>query len=215
LGIESREIVEASLRVAQVVPCTEAEGPGRRFAVWLQGCPLRCPGCCNPQMLRFEGGEDILVSTLVEQVLSAAERDGVEGITLLGGEPTAQARGAFELSRRVRAAGLSVMVFSGFTLEEIREDGDPSVLDLLAQTDLLVDGPYRQDLPESGRRWIGSSNQRVHALSDRYRIDDPCWLRPNTLEIRLVGSTLTLNGFPGPSAIGLWRRPKARTEGRS
>ena len=166
-------------------------------------------------MLRFDGGEDIPVSELVEQVLSAAGRDGVEGITLLGGEPTAQARAASEFSRRVRASGLSVMVFSGFTLEEIREVGDPSVLDLLDQTDLLVDGPYRQDLPESTRRWIGSSNQRVHALTDRYRVDDPCWLRPNTLEIRLDGSTLTLNGFPSPSAVGLWKRPKARLEGHA
>jgi anaerobic ribonucleoside-triphosphate reductase activating protein len=215
LDANRREISEARLNVAQVVPCTEAEGPGRRFAVWLQGCPLRCPGCCNPQMLPFEGGEEILVSSLIDQALTAAERLGIEGITLLGGEPTAQAGGAVELSREVRSAGLSVMVFSGFTLEELRESGDPSVLELLAQTDLLVDGPYRKEEPESLRRWIGSSNQRVHALTDRYRLDDPCWQRPNTLEIRLNGSTLTLNGFPGRSAVGLWKRPKVRPEGRS
>ena len=46
---------ELRLRVAQIVPFTEAEGPGRRFALWFQGCPLRCPGCCNPEMLPFEG----------------------------------------------------------------------------------------------------------------------------------------------------------------
>ena len=48
--------VEPVLSVAQIVPCTEAEGPGRRFALWFQGCPLRCPGCCNPEMLPFTGG---------------------------------------------------------------------------------------------------------------------------------------------------------------
>ena len=36
------------LSVAQIVRCTEAEGPGKRYALWFQGCPLRCPSCCNP-----------------------------------------------------------------------------------------------------------------------------------------------------------------------
>jgi anaerobic ribonucleoside-triphosphate reductase activating protein len=53
----TRDESTRTLRVAQVVPCTEAEGPGRRFALWFQGCPLRCPGCCNPEMLPFEGGQ--------------------------------------------------------------------------------------------------------------------------------------------------------------
>ena len=40
---------DLTMQIAQVVPVTEAEGPGKRFAVWFQGCPLRCPGCCNPE----------------------------------------------------------------------------------------------------------------------------------------------------------------------
>lgn len=201
-------IEEPRLRLAQVAPCTEAEGPGRRFALWFQGCPLRCPGCCNPEMLPFEGGWEAEVAAIAAQVEQAAASDGIEGITLLGGEPTAQAAGSSALARRVRAMGLSVMVFSGFTLEEIRASADPDALDLLAQTDLLVDGPYLRERPESHRRWIGSSNQRVHALTDRYRVDDPCWSRPNTLELRLVGGELTVNGFPASSAVGIWRRPR-------
>src|SRR3954449_4313718 len=82
------------IRVAQVVPCTEAEGPGRRFALWLQGCPLRCPGCCNPAMLPFEGGEPVRVGRMVDQVSATAARSRIEGITLLGGEPMAQAPAA-------------------------------------------------------------------------------------------------------------------------
>lgn len=195
------------LRVAQVVPCTEAEGPGKRFALWFQGCPLRCPGCCNPAMLPFAGGEPMAAGEVAARALNAADRMGVEGITLLGGEPMAHAAGAAELARRVRSRGLSVMVFSGYTLEEIHELPDPAAADLLAMTDLLVDGPYLRDRPESGRRWIGSANQRIHVLTDRYRADDPCWDRPNTLEIRLAGGELSVNGFPASSAVGLWKRP--------
>jgi anaerobic ribonucleoside-triphosphate reductase activating protein len=110
------------------------------------------------------------------------------------------------LARELRQRGLTVMVFSGYTLEEAREMPDPDVANLLALTDILVDGPYRRDLPETRRRWIGSSNQRIHFLSDRYRADDPCWKRPNTLEIRLRGDEVTVNGFPAAGAVGLWKR---------
>ena len=112
------------------------------------------------------------------------------------------------IARAIRRRGLTVMVFSGYTLGEARRLPDPAVADLLAHTDLLVDGPYRRDRPEARRRWVGSANQQVHFLTDRYRADDPRWLLPNTLEIRLDGGELSVNGFPARHAAGLWRRPK-------
>ena len=134
---------EMHLQIAQFVPCTEAEGPGRRFAIWLQGCPLRCAGCCNPEMLSFAGGEAMIVADLADQIRSTAETAGVgEGITLLGGEPMAHAASASVLAGEIQRSGLSVMVFSGFTLEEIRERQDAGMDALLAATDILVDGPY-------------------------------------------------------------------------
>lgn len=193
------------LRVAQIVPATEAEGPGRRFALWFQGCPLRCPGCCNPEMLRFEGGA-LMSLEEVEAQLRAALAEGIEGITLLGGEPTAHAAGAAALAWRARAHGLSVMVFSGFAIEELRARGDRDIDDLLGLTDILVDGPYLRERPESDRRWIGSANQRIHFLSERHRADDPCWKRKNTIEVRWDGRELTVNGFPAKGAAGLWKK---------
>jgi len=203
-------IEDVSLQVAQIVPCTEAEGPGRRFALWFQGCPLRCPGCCNPEMLPFEGGTMIPLDVLVAQIEEAVQSQGVEGVTLLGGEPLAHAGGAAVLARMMRRRERSVMVFSGYTLEEARRLPDPAVAELLACTDILVDGPYLREQPETRRRWIGSANQRIHFLSARYHADDPRWLLPNTLEIRLRGPELTVNGFPARSAVGLWKRPRTQ-----
>ena len=200
---------DLTLRLAQVVPCTEAEGPGRRFALWFQGCPLRCPGCCNPEMLPFEGARLVPLAEVLRQVQDAAAGQGVEGITLLGGEPLAHAPAGVALARGVQERGLSVMVFSGYTLEEARALPEPAVAELLALTDILVDGPYLREQPETRRRWIGSANQRIHFLTGRYRGDDPRWLLPNTLEIRLRDGELTVNGFPAGSAVGLWKRPRA------
>jgi anaerobic ribonucleoside-triphosphate reductase activating protein len=189
------------LSIAQVVPSTEAEGPGRRFAIWFQGCPLRCPGCCNPEMLPFAGGEPRSVFELLEWIDRTPD---IEGITLLGGEPFAHAPGAAILARSVRDRGLSVMVFTGYTREELDSKSDPAIADLLAATDLLVDGPYVRELPDTARRWIGSTNQRIHFLTDRYRHDDTCWRQPNTLEIRVDAAGITVNGFPAAHAKPLW-----------
>lgn len=156
-------------------------------------------------MLPFEGGRSVPLEELLGEILRGRERDQIEGITLLGGEPFAHAAGAAELAARVQWAGLSVMIFSGYTLSELQAMNDPHVAALLAHTDILVDGPYHREQPETRRRWIGSANQQIHFLSDRYRADDPRWLIPNTLEIRLIGGELTVNGFPAAGAKDFWR----------
>ena len=201
---------ETILQVAQTVACTEAEGPGKRYALWFQGCPLRCPGCCNPEFLAFRDRPRPLAD-IVAELETARSRSGIEGITLLGGEPLAYAAGSVALAQIARDRGLSVMVFTGYTLEQAEQLPDPAVRELLRLTDILVDGPYDRDRPDTTRRWIGSTNQRIHFLTTRYHADDPCWRQRNTLELRLVGGELSLNGFPAPAAVGLWKGLKPLT----
>ncbi|AKF81130.1 radical SAM protein [Myxococcus fulvus 124B02] len=181
------------LRVAQQVPRTEAEGPGRRFALWVQGCPLRCPGCCNPEMFAMERGTVVTVEAMAARVLATP---GIEGLTLLGGEPFSQADAAAELCERVRAGGLSTLVFTGYTLAELKAQGRPGVERLLASLDLLVDGRYEKDQPETGRRWIGSRNQVMHFLTPRYAPEDPTFTAPNTAEVHLIEGRIIVNGWP-------------------
>src|SRR5262245_49260291 len=198
------ELLTQTMQIAQVVPCTEAEGPGKRFAIWFQGCPLRCPGCCNPEFLPFRGGQSIPIQEMADRIARTREENGIEGVTLLGGEPFAHAAPAAALARLIREQGLSVMVFSGYTIEELQVRSEPDVADLVALTDILVDGPYDRDRPDTVRRWIGSTNQRIHFLTDRYSFDDQ-WRKKNTLEIRVVGRDISVNGFPAKDAVGLWK----------
>lgn len=197
-------IESLTAQIAQVVPCTEAEGPGKRFAVWFQGCPLRCPGCCNPEFLPFKGGRTYTIDELRSWIAEVREETGIEGITLLGGEPFAHAPAAAALARAARELGLSVMAFSGYTLEQLRELPDPAAGELLALTDILVDGPYLREQPDTTRRWVGSRNQRIHFLTDRYAFDNQ-WRQKNTLEIRVSGTEISVNGFPAKDAVGLWK----------
>jgi anaerobic ribonucleoside-triphosphate reductase activating protein len=184
----------STLRVAAIVDDTEAEGPGRRWAIWLQGCSIRCPGCCNPEMFDERRGREHAVDDLVAQIAASP----AEGITLLGGEPFEQAASAAALATAAKQLGKTVMVFSGYTLAELEQR--PDAAPLLAATDLLVDGRFDRDRPEPppplGRRWIGSTNQTMHYLTQAYAPSDPRMRGDNTIEIRWTAAGLTINGWP-------------------
>lgn len=185
---------EFRLNVALIVGRTEAEGPGVRAALWVQGCTIRCPGCCNPEMLAQKDATWMTVDEALAQLPS-----DVEGVSFLGGEPTEQAAGLAVLARKVRERGQTVMVYSGRTLAELRASPDASRL--LQHTDLLVDGRYEESLRTTTRRFIGSTNQQLHFLTDRYRPDDPRLASHNTVELRLTiaadgTKSITMNGWP-------------------
>jgi anaerobic ribonucleoside-triphosphate reductase activating protein len=198
------------LRIAQQVRDTEAEGPGVRYAVWVQGCSIRCPSCCNPEMfVHGKGGREVEVDALASDILSTP---GIEGLSMLGGEPFEQAEAVAALARRVRAGGKTVMVYSGYTLAELQQqvrDGAAGVQALLDVADLLLDGRYDATRPEKTRRWVGSTNQVLHFFTDAYRPDDARFWSANTVELRLEGGQLTINGWPAPADVlrRLFRQP--------
>jgi len=84
----------------------------------------------------------------------------LRGVTFSGGEPFLQARAFACLARLSREAGLDVMVYSGYTIEEILEIGG-EYRELLEETDILVDGPYIEGQRTLGALYKGSANQRV------------------------------------------------------
>ncbi|WP_439383930.1 4Fe-4S single cluster domain-containing protein [Amycolatopsis lexingtonensis] len=173
------------LNLHRIVDVTAAEGPGVRCAVWTQGCSVRCPGCFNPQTWTTRGGTLTPWPDLVSHVLAIP---GIEGVTLLGGEPFDQPEPLGHFASAVRSEGLSVMTFTGHVLEDL----PPSKL--LDSTDLLVDGPFLADRPEPSRPWVGSVNQRFHFLTDRY--DESIFTTPNRLELTIgVDGGIEVNGF--------------------
>ena len=189
------------VNLASWLPSTEAEGPGRRAALWVQGCQFLCPGCCNPNFLRIAPRELVTSDALVERLAAAKAEHDIEGLTLLGGEPMLQAQGLSELAANAHHLGLSVMVFTGYTLGELRSTPLPGTEELLSHTDVLVDGRYVAELPEDRRAWAGSTNQEFHYLTNRYdnSIESTHGGRQR-VEIRLSSSgRVDLNGWPADS----------------
>ncbi len=179
------------INIAACVTNTRSEGPGKRFAIWVQGCSILCPGCCNPEMQDFNKGVSYTIDGLLHQVISS----GNDGITFLGGEPFDQMPAAGMLAKAVREAGIGVMVFTGYTQSQLK--CKPGSELLLENTDLLKAGPYVKALHSMKRRWIGSENQALYFLTDLYKehpdvTDD--YLQSVTID--LSGDEAVISGWP-------------------
>lgn len=153
------------INVARWLPRSRANGPGERFVLWVQGCGLGCEGCWNPDTWSFAPRRMMSVDALLHEVDQSRD---VEGITLSGGEPFAQAEVLVPFVEGVRSRGLSVLIFTGHELAELRSRGTTKLLSL---ADIVVAGRYvlsrTVDLP-----LLASSNQRIHFISWRYGPED-------------------------------------------
>lgn len=157
------------INLANLIEATKAEGPGLRIALWVQGCLKRCRGCCNAHLLPIKPAQLVPVPKLQEKIQGIhAQYKDLEGITFLGGEPFLQAKALARIASFCQDLGLSVMVFSGYLLEELQDQKFKGSCALLEFTDVLVDGEFENDKIETRRNWVGSTNQRFHYLSNRY-----------------------------------------------
>ncbi len=140
--------------------CTEALGPYKRMAIWFQGCIFGCKGCCNPELQPLETKHLVRCSELVSIAKTAINRFDIEGVTFIGGEPTLQ-KGLCHLAKGLRALDLGIILFTGNLYEEL----DP---DLKKNIDLIIDGRFECDNRDNERNLIGSTNQQIVNVTDRY-----------------------------------------------
>lgn len=142
-------------------------GPGIRFILWTQGCARCCKGCMTPMSQDGDSGRIISVFDLADIIIQS----GRDGLTISGGEPFLQAQALYELVNLIRAKrDIGIIVYTGYTLDEILQSKDLYMCRFLEQIDLLIDGPYIEELND-GMNLRGSSNQRAIALTARYESD--------------------------------------------
>ncbi|MBQ2851306.1 MAG: anaerobic ribonucleoside-triphosphate reductase activating protein [Thermoguttaceae bacterium] len=145
------------LRIAGRVGDSIVDGPGLRYALFTQGCPRACPGCHNPQTQPLEGGEE----TTVEAILAEIDANPLlDGVTFSGGEPFLQAAALAELAREIKKRDLNLAAYTGYLWEELIAANDSAWNALLAELDVVVDGPFVQALRSWTLKFAGSTNQR-------------------------------------------------------
>jgi len=187
-------LISLKLRIFQFIPRTEVEGPGVRACIQVQGCPIQCTDCGVPQTWSTKGGRIIDTKGLVNQILTGPS---ISGITFLGGEPFVQAAALADVGRQVKEHGLSVVTFTGYVLEDLQRANRDDFNELLAVTDLLIDGPFQKEKVDFSRPWVGSNNQRYHFLTDRYlHLESTLASIPNRIEVRLKpDGRILINGL--------------------
>ena len=142
------------VRILDIIRGTTVDGPGFRTSIYFAGCRHECPGCHNPQSWDFNGGRETDIDDIMKIVI---EEDF--DVILTGGDPMYQPEIVKELSRRVKEAGHSVWVYTGFTWEEIQNDR--RLMDALEYVEAIVDGPFIMSLRDTDLKFRGSSNQKI------------------------------------------------------
>ncbi len=151
------------LQVYGIDPESIVDGPGLRYAIFVQGCSHDCAGCHNPESHAPEGGQRYDIADIFADI--AAHRL-VRGVTFSGGEPFDQPEALAALAGELKEAGYSLWCWTGYTYEALRRRGDESAEGAATQTllslaDVLVDGPFVLERRTLSLPWRGSANQRL------------------------------------------------------
>lgn len=145
---------EPTFRIIDIVEGTSVDGPGLRTSIYFAGCEHHCPGCHNPQTWSRDAGRDYTLTELM-QIISQAGFN----VTLTGGDPVYQADRLLSLIEAIRAKGLTIWLYTGFTIEELR--AMPHTADWLPLIEAVVDGPYIEARRTLEHPFRGSDNQRI------------------------------------------------------
>lgn len=133
-------------------------GDGLRVVLWVAGCEHHCAGCQNPLTWDHNNGL-YFDNAAMQEIYSELDKDYISGITLSGGDPLHPANRDYTLDWIARSVKKmfykTVWLYTGYLWEEVKD------LPGMKFVDVLVDGPYREELKDVNYPWAGSTNQRV------------------------------------------------------
>lgn len=145
------------IKVSNIINDSIVDGPGIRLAVFTQGCTHNCKGCHNPQTHDISGGHPVDMKDIIEMV---NKNPLLDGVTITGGEPFLQSKELSNLAKEIKKLGLNVMVYTGYTWEELMRSYEVHE-SFLKEIDVLVDGRFMPELRSLDLKYRGSSNQRI------------------------------------------------------
>ncbi|MGN0654931.1 MAG: anaerobic ribonucleoside-triphosphate reductase activating protein [Oscillospiraceae bacterium] len=152
--------MDLEIRIAGTANDSIVDGPGIRFTIFVQGCPHHCKGCHNPQTHPYDGGTVTDTDILLKKALSNPLLDGV---TFSGGEPFVYAKQLAYLAKQLKEHNLNIVTYTGYTFERLLAEANEEngFMELLSQTDILIDGPYIEEQRSLLLLFRGSTNQRI------------------------------------------------------
>lgn len=159
------------MRYASIRPMDVTNGYGIGVALFTQGCPHHCPFCFNPETWNMgcNAGKE-WTPEVEEEFMALVKKDHIVRVSFLGGEPLIDRNleTLLCLAKKIAALHRKIYVWTGYTLEELKERDNPTLNELLKYIDVLVDGRFVFDLRDPNLELRGSSNQRILYLGKDY-----------------------------------------------
>lgn len=181
-------------------------GPGNRAVLWVFGCCFSCKGCIGE---KYKTG--LSFETTPQEAAEWYLHTHASGLTISGGEPMLQAGALADTVERIRAAqDCGVIVYTGFLYEDLLKQGDADIQRFLRQIDLLIDGPYVQEL-DYNQPYRGSENQRFLLLTERYRTELNTYYKAahsRQIELHFSEQQTMMAGVPGREQADIWKKIK-------
>ncbi|WP_291569813.1 anaerobic ribonucleoside-triphosphate reductase activating protein [Clostridium sp. UBA4548] len=160
------------IKISNIINDSIVDGPGIRLAVFTQGCIHNCKGCHNPQTHDISGGQPVDMKYIIEMV---NKNPLLDGVTITGGEPFLQSKELSSLAKEIKKLGLNVMVYTGYTWEELMRSYEVHE-SFLKEIDVLVDGRFMPELRSLDLKYRGSSNQRIIDVKKTLKAKQVCKL---------------------------------------
>lgn len=155
------------MKIGKILFPVTTLGRGKRLGIWVQGCNRFCEGCSNPELQTFDESKEVSV----EEVFESVKNLPFDGVTFSGGEPFLQSRELGKLIDLFKKGGCDdILVYTGFTMEELVTSGNDDVDYVLSNISVLVDGPFVKSLVDD-IPLRGSKNQVVWVLDKKYESD--------------------------------------------
>jgi anaerobic ribonucleoside-triphosphate reductase activating protein len=170
------------MNIAHIEDKSLIYGPGVRFVIWVQGCSIHCKGCWNKEMWSFEKKNEISLDEIISEIKK--EINFIEGVTILGGEPFDQYEELFALVKKIKDLDLSIILYTGYTIAELKEKQQTIIFDFV---DVLITGRYEVNNRTVEAGLIGSSNQEIMFLTNRYTKNDLPGINESEISIEESG----------------------------
>lgn len=152
-------------RIAGIINNSVVDGPGLRTAIFFSGCRRHCKGCHNPEAQDFNYGKEYTEDD-IDKILILARNVGDSGITLTGGHPLEPENYefAYEMVKKAKEYNLNVWLYTGYVFEQI----PIMYMDLISLCDVVVDGPFVENLKSNDCLYRGSTNQRLINIKETF-----------------------------------------------
>lgn len=159
------------MKYAGIIKNDMSAAPGVSVSFFTQGCPHRCRGCHNPETWDFEKGKEFTNDTL-NDIITALTANGIErSLAVMGGEPLCQENSFLTYlvikTVKEKLPNTKVYIWTGYYYEDLLKKHDPRITQILELTDVLIDGPYVEQLRDITLLMRGSSNQSIIDLTKK------------------------------------------------